>query len=140
MHGAQLLLPPPYNARQGFALSVGLYRLSSGALLEPRTLAIDPTKRLLLATTPVHKGWEDLEAESIETNASRMSELMKPTSRNQYTLWTSWVDNDCINPIGFGRFGGFVAWGGIYMPRAHGPRQICVILENPELSQQNTLK
>ena len=35
---------PPYNARQGFALSVGLYRLSSGALLEPRTLTIDPTK------------------------------------------------------------------------------------------------
>ena len=35
---------PPLHARQGFALSVGLYRLSSGALLEPRTLTIDPTK------------------------------------------------------------------------------------------------
>ena len=29
---------------EGFALSVGLYRLSTQALLEPRTLTIDPTK------------------------------------------------------------------------------------------------
>ena len=44
MHGRASPDIPPQNARQGFALSVGLYRLSSGALLEPRTLTIDPTK------------------------------------------------------------------------------------------------